>query len=103
MIKVSVLYPSDRGSRFDRDYYLNRHIPMVRKRLGSSLKGISVDFGLDGKDPGSRPPFLAMGHLLFDSLDDFEAAFGANLETFKKDVPNYTDIEPTVQISEVKL
>lgn len=103
MIKVSVLYPNNEGGKFNIDYYLNSHIPMVREKLGSALKGVAVDLGLGSEEPGSRAPYVAMGHLFFDSMEDFESAFGANIEAFKKDVPNYTDIEPTVQISEVKL
>ena len=103
MIKVSVLYPNREGSQFDMDYYLNSHIPMVRKKLGSALQGISVDNGLGGPEPGSPPVYVAMCHMTFDSLDAFQAVFAPSVETFQKDVPNYTDIEPTVQISEVKL
>jgi len=33
MIKVSVFYPNDKGSRFDMTYYCDRHIPMVRRLL----------------------------------------------------------------------
>jgi len=47
MIKVSVLYPNKEGSKFDMGYYLNSHIPMVQKKCGASLKGGSVDQGLN--------------------------------------------------------
>ena len=103
MIKVSVLYPNREGVKFDMDYYLNSHIPMVRKKLGPALKGVSVEKGLGGPEPGSPPIYVAMCHLAFDSVDAFQAIFAPNAETFEKDVPNYTDIEPTVQMSEVKL
>ncbi|MBU2497493.1 MAG: EthD family reductase [Proteobacteria bacterium] len=84
MIKVSVLYPNREGSKFDMDYYLNSHIPMVRKKLGSALKGVSVDKGLGGPEPGSLPIYVAMCHLTFDSLDAFQAVFAPNAETFQK-------------------
>ncbi|MCJ7595750.1 MAG: EthD family reductase [Desulfobacterales bacterium] len=103
MIKVSVLYPNREGVKFDMDYYLNSHIPMVRKKLGPALKGVSVEKGLGGPEPGSPPLYVAMCHLTFDSVDAFQAVFAPNVETFQNDVPNYTDIEPTVQVSEVKL
>jgi hypothetical protein len=38
MIKVSVLYPEGDGSTFNMDYYLNRHIPMVREKLGQRAR-----------------------------------------------------------------
>ena len=42
-------------------------------------------------------------HLSFDSVDAFQTAFGANAPQIMGDIPNYTDIQPMVQISEVKL
>jgi uncharacterized protein (TIGR02118 family) len=103
MIKVSVLYPNRDGSKFDMDYYCNSHIPMVRQKLGAACKGAAVEHGLSGAAPGSRPAFIAMGHLYFDTLEAFQAAFGPHAQAFMADIPNYTDIEPTLQISDVKL
>lgn len=45
----------------------------------------------------------AMGHLLFDSVDEFQRAWGPNAEAIVGDVPNYTNTQPTIQLSEVKL
>lgn len=103
MIKVSVLYPSTDGSRFDMDYYCNSHMPMVREKLGPACKGMSVEEGLGGPSPGSPAPFTAMGHMLFDSVEAFQAVFAPHAETLMTDIPNYTDIQPVIQISAVKL
>ena len=43
VIKVSVFYPYGDGKKFDMGYYLNKHIPMVKKLLGASCKGTSVE------------------------------------------------------------
>jgi uncharacterized protein (TIGR02118 family) len=91
MIKVSVFYPNKEGSKFDMGYYLNSHIPMVQKKCGASLKGGSVDQGLSGPEPGSRPAFVAMAHLLFDSVQAFQGAFGPHADSIMADIPNYTD------------
>jgi len=103
MIKVSVLYPNKEGCKFDMDYYCNSHIPMVKEKLGAALKGVSVEQGLGGPEPGSRAAYIAMGHLLLDSVEAFQAAFGPHAAEIMGDIPNYTDVEPTVQISEVKI
>ena len=103
MIKVSVFYPNNEGSRFDMNYYCNSHVPMVRQKLGTACKGLAVEHGLTGASPESRPAFIAMGHLYFDSATDFQAAFGPHAEAIMTDIPNYTDIRPTIQISEVKI
>jgi uncharacterized protein (TIGR02118 family) len=103
MIKVSVLYANQEGSKFDMNYYCKTHIPMVQEKLGTACKGAAVEQGVSGATPGSRPAFIAMGHLYFDSVADFQAAFGPHAGAIMADIPNYTDIQPTIQISEVKI
>jgi len=103
MIKVSVFYPNREGSKFDMDYYCKSHIPMVQQKLGAACKSVAVEHGLGGAAPGSRPSYVAMGHLYFDSVEAFQAAFGPHAQAIMADVPNYTDIEPVIQVSEVKI
>jgi uncharacterized protein (TIGR02118 family) len=103
MIKVSVFYPNKKGSSFDMAYYCDRHIPLVQRLLRPALKGAAVEQGLGGVTPGSAATYVAMGHLLFDSADAFQKAFGAHADEIMGDIPNYTNIEPIIQISEVKL
>ena len=103
MIKLSVLYPDGAGKKFDIDYYCTRHIPMVREKLGAAVKGAAVEHGLSGGAPGSRPAYVAMGHLYFDSVEAFQTAFGPHAPAIMADIPNYTDIEPVIQLSEVKI
>jgi uncharacterized protein (TIGR02118 family) len=103
MIKVTVLYPSDKGSKFDIEYYCNKHMPMVQQKLGAACKRIAVEKGLEGATPGSKPAFVAMGHIYCDSVDAFRAAFGPHAKEIMGDIPNYTDIQPSIQISEVRV
>jgi len=103
MIRVSALYPNTAGCTFDMPYYLNKHIPMVRQKLGAAIKGASVEQGLGGGQPGSSPAYVAMGHLLFDSVEAFQRAWGPHAEAIIGDIPNYTNTQPTIQVSEVKL
>jgi len=103
MIKVSVLYPNQEGKKFDMKYYCEKHMPMVRDTLGAACNGIAVEQGLGGPTPGARAAYIAMGHVLFESLESFQTAFPVHAAKFMADIPNYTDIEPTIQISDVKL
>jgi uncharacterized protein (TIGR02118 family) len=103
MIKVSVLYPSGEGKTFDIAYYCDKHIPMARRLLGAALKGVAVEQGIAGGEPGAPAPFLAIGHLSFESLEAFMRAFLPAADALRSDIPNYTNSRPTIQISEVKL
>ncbi len=103
MIIVSVLYPNGPQAKFDLDYYLKSHIPMVQRRLGAPLKRVAVERGLAGGAPGAQPPYVAAGHLHFESVEAFQAAFGPQAQPILADVPNYTNTTPVIQISEVSL
>ena len=103
MIKVSVLYPNTAGCKFDMGYYLNQHMPMVQEKLGPACKRMAVEEGIDGGAPGAPATYVAMGHLYFDSAEAFQAAFGPHAQAILGDIPNYTDTQPTVQVSEVKM
>jgi uncharacterized protein (TIGR02118 family) len=103
VIKVSVLYQNSEGRRFDMAYYINKHMPMVKEKLGSACKRVDVDEGLGGAQPGSKPAFVAMAHLLFESAEGFQNAFGPHADAIMGDIPNYTDIQPIIQLNEVRL
>jgi uncharacterized protein (TIGR02118 family) len=103
MIKVSAFYPNEEGKKFDMGYYFNKHIPMVQQMLGAACKRVAVEQGLGSAEPGSQATYLIMFHLYFDSVEAFQAAFGPHAQAIMGDIPNYTDIQPTIQISEVKL
>ncbi len=100
-IKVSVLYPSGEGKHFDIDYYANKHVPIVAGLLGDAIIGATVEKGLGGAAPGEHAPFEAMGNLYFESMESFQNSFGPNSPEIMADLPNFTNIEPQLQISEV--
>ena len=103
MIKVSVLYPNAAGCKFDMNYYLNQHMPMVQQKLGPACKRMAVEEGIAGGAPGAPATYIAMGHLYFDSTDAFQTVFPPHAQSIMADIPNYTNIQPTIQISEVKM
>jgi uncharacterized protein (TIGR02118 family) len=93
MIRMSVLYPTTAGHVFDHDYYRDRHVPLALRTWG--LERAEIDKGVDG-------PYVAAVHFRFDSLEAMTAALAdAGSAQVTADVPNYTDITPVVQISEI--
>ena len=70
----------------------NRHIVLVRQLLGDAVKVLEVDQGVaSSQDP---VPFLAIGHLWFDSVEDFQAGLAAQGPAIMADIANYTNVEP---------
>jgi uncharacterized protein (TIGR02118 family) len=103
VIKVSVLYENTPGQKFDMAYYCTKHIPMVKQKLGAACKRVEVDQGVAGAQPGSKPKFVAQAHLLFDSMETFQQAFSPHAQAIMADIPNYTTLQPIIQLSEVKM
>jgi len=101
MIKVSVMYPHKDGARFDHAYYRDKHMPMVKAKMGDACKFYTVDKGLAGGAPGAPPTYVGMCHIYCDSVEAFQAGMGPHMKEIMGDIPNYTDIAPVMQISEV--
>jgi uncharacterized protein (TIGR02118 family) len=87
------------------DYYLDMHMPMSIERLSEhpGFKGVSVERGIGGGVPGSEPAYVAMCHYLFDTMEDFLAAFSPHAALLQGDIPNYTNVESIIQVSSVEI
>jgi len=103
MIRVSVMYPRTEGADFDMDYYVNKHMPMVRDRCGDPLKNMTIDEGISGGMPNQPAAYVCIGTLTFDSIDAFQGSFGPHMAEIMGDIPNYTTIAPVIQISDIKV
>ncbi|MBW2527372.1 MAG: EthD family reductase [Deltaproteobacteria bacterium] len=102
MIQVYVLYPSGAGNTFDHEYYTNEHFALVGEKLGPmKLRGGSLFKAIAGPDADTNAPFMGGGVLLFDSVDDFQAAFAEHGESIMADVPNFTNTQPTIFVGEI--
>lgn len=101
MIKFSVMYQNGEGKIIDAEYYTNTHMAMICELLGDALKGTTVEKGISVGANDSGAAFAIMGNMYFDTIEDFQIAFGPHTETIMDDLPNFTNIEPIIQISEV--
>ena len=100
-ITVTVMYPNDEGSKFDMDYYLGTHGPLVHKNWDDKgLNSLKVIKGLATPDPKTPPPYQVVAILDFESLEAFQGAVAAGGAEVMGDIPNFTDVTPVVQISE---
>ena len=101
MIVVSVMYPNTAGSKFDQDYYLATHIPLVNKHwAGNGLEGVKLVKGMAGGGPEEPPTYQIMAHLEFSSIEAFQNCLGKGGDEVMADVANFTDVKPILQISE---
>jgi uncharacterized protein (TIGR02118 family) len=101
VIRVSVYYPNQPGTNFDHAYYARQHRDLVHDRLQPlGLKSVEIEKGVAGFG-GGPAPYVAVGHLCFDSMEEFQKAWSAHGDEIVADIPRYTNAQPVVQISEV--
>ena len=99
MIRVNVMYPKQDDGTFDYDYYLNTHMPLVGKRWADGLRGMEVYRGLSGAG-GADESYVTVANLKFDSVEAFQQALEAHAQEIMGDIPNFTNINPVIQIEE---
>ena len=94
MIRVSVMYA--KGGKFDFGYYADKHMALVHKLLDSyGLIKSEVDKGIGDS------PFVAIGHLVFESAEKMQKGLEAHDPTLAADLVNFSDIKPEFQVSEI--
>ena len=82
---------------FNLDYYLKKHMPLVREKFGPhGLKSWRVL-----KATGDKPPYSIIATLEFDTVDQFKAAVAAEGKPVFGDVPNFSNKSPVVVIGDV--
>ena len=101
MISINILYPSGEGKTFDMDYYIKSHISMVHELLDDEgMTSVEVDKGLASMQEGEPAPFLCIAKLHFTSIEKFQAALGKHGDALMADIPNFTNTQPQIQVSE---
>lgn len=99
MIRLTVLYPKTDSSHFDLDYYLEKHIPLVKERLTPfGLVDVDMQEGIAGGTPESAPPYAMITGLVFNTTDELGIGMGAHGPELLGDIPNFTDVQPKTQV-----
>jgi len=101
MFKVSVMYPNNENARFDIEYYRTKHMDLVNRDLKAfGLVRVEVLKGIS--DGSSQPaPYICIGNLYFETIDGYEKGIAASGGALRADIPNFTNVTPIRQISEV--
>lgn len=99
MIQLYVLYPA--SSRFDFDYYKNKHLPMLRELWGPvGMESVTASKGVSGLFPGTPAKYTAMAILTFTSGEALQKALKEGGGQVISDIANYTDAQPELQLCE---
>jgi len=92
MTILHVTYAGDAGTRFDRDYYVARHLPLVMEAWGQHGLESCVAFF----PAVTRAGTIAIAECRFRDEASLQAALGSS-ETARvmADINNFTDVEPS--------
>ena len=102
MIKVSVMYPNKR-----RRAFRPRLLPRQAHAAGQGAHGRRAASSTRSTRAwpvvrrAHRPPMSACATSSATRSKSFQAGFGPHAKEIMADIPNYTDIAPVMQISEV--
>jgi uncharacterized protein (TIGR02118 family) len=100
MYRMTITYTGDADARFDFDYYCSKHMPMVADFYGDIVEKWEVSKGMS--DPmGGPAPYIAIGQFWLNDLGPMKAAMKEHGREIMADIPNYTDMQPVIQIEEV--
>ena len=103
MVIVSVMYPAAAGASFDMDYYLKTHVPLVGTRWKNcGLREAKVLSGV-GAPGGGAPTYSVIALLTFDSAADFDQAVARHGAEVIGDIPNFSSVQPVIQVNDVLL
>lgn len=101
MIQVTVLYPRVEAKTFDFEYYKTHHMGLVRRIFGEDAWNIEVERGVEGGRPGAKPSFVAICRLQTHDIETWHKHIQHELEEFVGDIPNFTEIQPTILFTEI--
>jgi uncharacterized protein (TIGR02118 family) len=88
---INVAYPSTPGARFELDYYINTHMPLVQNKWTTyGLINWTVS-KYDQKDA----PYMIMAVINFKDQAGYNEAQKERQELYA-DIPNFTVLKPTL-------
>ncbi len=108
-VAAVVAYPSKHPEtgedlKFDMDYYLSGHMPMIEKAWSPfGMRSWTIN-QFPNPDPftGQAPPYSVQTTIYWDKVDDFKAAMnGPMKDETAKDVSVFSNIWPQIWVGEI--
>jgi uncharacterized protein (TIGR02118 family) len=100
MNSVVVLYPNQPSSRFDLDYYVTSHLPLVRKLLGPMGMRSLTYTAIPSPDAEAPSKYRLIAELRFDDAAATQRALLAHGAQTQADISNFTDVAPVILIGD---
>ena len=99
---LTVLYPYDRGDRFDYEYYRDHHMTSLMKLFGhEAIARMEMRKSLFAGDGGNPPLFACTANIYVADAQVFAAAASRNHQRVVDDIPRFTSVSPVSVMTEV--
>jgi uncharacterized protein (TIGR02118 family) len=98
---ITVLYPAKDNDAFGFEFYLKRHVPLIKDILGKSLHRIEVRKGASSQDGAGPPNYTCVISIWIADWPAYEKAIAARASELIAEVPLFTKVMPQMQIDEV--
>jgi uncharacterized protein (TIGR02118 family) len=98
---INILYPAKDNDAFDFDFYVRRHVPLIKDILGASLHRIEVRRGASSQDGAGPPTYTCVISIWIADWPAYEKAIAARASELIAEVPLFTKVMPQMQIDEV--
>jgi uncharacterized protein (TIGR02118 family) len=87
---MTITYQNGPDVRFNFDYYVNTHMPLIMRLYGKSISRFELRRGLPGAD-GAPPPFIATITIWIADGKAFDEAQVQHQAGLRADVPKFTN------------
>src|SRR5262245_40989154 len=87
---MTIVYQNGPDVRFDFDYYVNTHMPLIMRLYGKSISRFELRRGQPGAD-GAKPPYAATITIWIADSAAFDAAQVQHQAGLRADVPKFTN------------
>lgn len=87
---MTITYQNGPDVRFNFDYYVNTHMPLIMRLYGKSISRFELRRGLPGAD-GAAPPYVATITIWIADGKAFDDAQVKHQAGLRADVPKFTN------------
>jgi uncharacterized protein (TIGR02118 family) len=97
---ITILYPAKDNDAFDFQFYLRRHVPLIKDILGPSMHRLEVRKGASAQD-GGAPTYTCVISIWVADWPAYEKAIAARASELIAEVPLFTKVMPVIQTDDV--
>jgi len=92
---LTILYPNSEGVRWDVDYYVKHHMPLIMRLYGrKAIKRFELRKG-DAGQMGGAPKYIGSINIYIQNQKAFDAAGAKHTKELVDDVPHFSSVMPT--------